>query len=45
MKGEVISEKTSDISFQQRFFLKEKLSLQVLNKTAPNSYHLTYMKV
>ena len=44
MKREVISEKTSDIYFWQRFFL-EKLSLQALNKTAPDSYHLTYMKV
>ena len=35
MKGEAISEKTGDIYFPQRFFFKEKLSLQ-----APDSYHL-----
>ena len=46
MKGEVISEKTSDIYFWQRFFfLQEKLSLLALNEAAPDSYHLTYMNM
>ena len=44
MKGEVISEKPVTSTFGKDFFL-EKWSLQALNKTAPDSYHLTYMKV